>query len=313
MPSRMIVVTGASGFIGSWVISALAAAGRSDCLIGVGRRRALPHEACSPNIEYRALDLLRSNDWTAQLPSRADVVVHLAGDGRTRVPPEEQTAQWEANVSLTTRAADYAQAAGAGLFLCASSVYVYSGVPQLPFVEERLSLPVEPLGATKLAAESLVHARACAGAFRALALRIFTAYGPRAREGQFIPEAIRKLQSAEPIAQFRSPQTLRDFVYVEDVAAAFVAAATFQGHTPYEAVNIGSGTPTSIREVVELLAILLDVRKPIEFMTESHAPSTGGDHWADLRRSAQLLGWRPLISLADGLRRTVEFHLAAVG
>lgn len=312
MMPRTIVVTGASGFLGSWVVSAVAAAAPNDRIVGIGRRPVLPPDARAANVEYLSLDLLRSDRWSAQLPGRADALIHLAGDGRTYVPVPEWTGQLESNVTLTSRMVDYAASAGAAVVLYASSVYVYSGVSPLPFTEDRFALPVEQLGATKLAAESLLRVAAAAGQFQALALRIFTAYGPRSREEQFIPQAIRKLVSPEPVVQFRSPEAMRDFVYAGDVAAAFVAGLAAESLPPYAAVNIASGRPTKIRDVISLLAQLLGARKTIEFLPEPPGSPPRSDHWADLTRSQALLGWRPAVSLEAGLRRTVDSGLSSV-
>lgn len=312
MAPQTIVVTGASGFIGSWVVSALAAAAARSQVIGIGRRDAPPAAIAAPNVQYIACDLLRSEGWAGRLPGRVDGVIHLAGDGRTSVEPSAWTAQLEANAMLTARMADYAAAAKAPVFVLASSVYVYSGTARLPFVEEPIALPAEPLGASKLAAEALVNARAAAGAFHAMALRLFTVYGPRSQERQFIPEAIRKLRSSEPVARFRSPQRRRDFLYVEDAAAACLAALAARAAQPYQAVNIGSGAGTTIAEVVAILARLLGVRKPIEFTEDLQPPVGGGDHCADVTRSRAVLGWQPAVPLEEGLRRTVEPYLAVV-
>ena len=314
MSPRTIVVTGASGFLGSWVVPALAAAAPADRIVGIGRRSGPVPNAGVPNFDYRTVDLLASERWISQLPGRADAVLHLAGDGRTSVNAPEWFAQQQANIALTSRVIDYAQAARAATVLYASSVYVYSGVPRPPFVEQSLALPVEQLGATKLAAEALLSAAADAGCFHALSLRIFTAYGPRSREEQFVPQVIRKLLSPEPVARFRTPERMRDFVYAGDVGAAFVAGLAAQLERSYEAVNIGSGTPTRIKEMVALLARLLGARKSIEFLPDA-SPRTGpsGDHWADVSRSRTLLGWQPAVSLEEGVRRTVESYLSVVG
>ncbi|MBM4135091.1 MAG: NAD(P)-dependent oxidoreductase [Nitrospira sp.] len=308
MVFKTIVVTGASGFIGSWVMETLARECPNSSIIGVGRRAGPSLWIDGPNCEYVSGDLLNPAIVRDRLPAKIDGLIHLAGDARTFVEPRDCTSQTEANVLLTARMADYAREAGAELFLLASSVYVYSGVVTCPFHEEAMAVPAENLGATKLAGEALVKARALAGCFHALAYRIFTVYGPRSRPTQFIPEAIRKLQSGEGAARFGAPEVKRDFVYVEDVAAAVVAGLTFRNTgQSWAALNVGSGRGTSIRELVFLLADLLGVTKRIEFSSEERTKNEANrNHEADVRRIKSVLGWQPTIPLKEGLRRTIE-------
>lgn len=308
MSPPTVLVTGASGFIGSWMVSALARELRGSSIIGMGRRPERPTHWRGSNIEYIACDPLQRGTLKNSLPGQIDVVMHFAGDARTSVGLEDWTRQLEANVVLTSLLADYAVSAKAKLFLLASSVYVYSGSSTLPFGEEVVSLPVENLGASKLAAEALVKARALAGQFQSIAFRIFTAYGAGSRPNQFIPEAIRKLRSKDDVAQFGSPDVKRDFIYVEDVVAAFLAGLVFNGKPrAHETLNVGSGTPVTIKEVVCLLAEILEVKKRIEFIPSAqNANGSTRDHQADLQRIKEVLGWKPKVPLKAGLRRMIE-------
>lgn len=308
MPPLTILVTGASGFIGSWLIPVLTKALPNSAIVGVGRRTGSRQESAGSNYEYISCDLREPAVFKKCLPSKTDVVVHLAGDPRTFLKPEETGHQVRTNVMLTSNVLDYAISAKTELFMLASSVYVYSGNFRVPFREEEIGVPAENLGATKIAAEALVKARAVEGYFRSLTFRIFTAYGPRFRETQFIPQAIKKLKSGEPTARFGVSDVKRDFIYVEDVANAFLAGISFHRQKQmHEVLNVGSGEATSIKEIVFLLAELMGIQKPIEFSSDQ--PNRGEadkDHQADLRRIQRVLEWKPAIALREGLRRTIE-------
>jgi nucleoside-diphosphate-sugar epimerase len=308
-----ILVTGASGFIGSWLVSLLAEQLPQGLIIGTGRRATFPLKLGAPNFQYVPCDLMFFSEMKRRFPARINVVMHLAGDGRTFVTEGEFVQQVQANVLVTANVIDYALSAKTELFMQASSVYVYSGNTSSPFKEDEINIPVENLGATKIAAEALARARSVAGCFRALSFRIFTAYGPRSRESQFIPQAIKKLRLPGKTVQFGPGDVRRDFVYVEDVAAVFLAGLGFL-HQPrtYEALNVGSGVPTSIKEVVFLLAELLGVDKRIEFTGQDRAPSRADrDHQADLQRIRSVLNWKPVVPLKEGLRRTIQYHSLA--
>lgn len=307
-----VLVTGASGFIGSWVVEALGASAPQASVIGLGRREISGTPSRPANYEYIRGDLLDRPGLRRLLPRHVDVVMHLAGDPRARLPVSEWGAQTAANVMGTSAAAEYAVEAGARLFVLASSVYVYSGVDAPPYREDRLELPAENLGAGKLAAEALLRARALAGDFRAVGLRVFTVYGPGSRPEQFIADAVRKLRSDEPVARFGPPDVTRDLVFVADVAAAFVATLRLpEMPEPYLAINVGTGVETSVREVVQILARLVGVDKPVEFSTDQRAWRVGAVRQAaDVSRARRVLGWEAGVPLEAGLRRTVDSLLA---
>lgn len=303
----IILITGAGGFIGSRV-TRMVAEDLPDCsVIGVGRTPASLAGVSSPNYEYFAADLLNPASFKT-LPRKVDVVMHLAGDGKSFHPPERCTPQVFSNVVATSHLADYAAFAKARLLIFASSVYVYSGNAGPPFCEDSVGLPGENLGATKLAAEVLLKTRALAGQFKAVSLRIFTVYGPGAQPQQFIPQAVEKLVAQGIPARFGAPDRKRDFIYVDDVARAFVKSVSLdEREFVFEALNVGTGVPTSIQEIVRLLAKLLGSEKEISFSAQggpNHPADT--DHQADLRRTRSVIHWEPKVLLEEGLRLTLK-------
>lgn len=309
MDQVRILVTGASGFIGSRVVETLSGKYPGAVISGVGRNKS-PFSTDPPNYKHIECDLL-DGDMQEKLPGEVDVVIHLAGDRRTFVKPEDLSVQARSNILMTSSMADYAAAAKAKLFLYSSSVYVYSGNKTIPFREEPLTIPGENLGATKLASEALLKARAVAGQFKAASFRMGTVYGPRSGATQFIPQAIKKLKSAEPSAAFGAGDVKRDFVFVDDVAEAFAAAADIllEKDFNYEALNIGTGKAVSIREVVRVLAGEIGTEKKIEFsIPAGEGNKADTDHQLDLTRVRSVLGWQPVYSLAEGLRQTIKCY-----
>jgi UDP-glucose 4-epimerase len=302
-----ILVTGASGFIGSKVAETLSIKLPDAVITGTGRSKSAFSPAGLPNYKYIECDLMDSG-LQKKLPDEIDVVIHLAGDRRTFVKPDELSMQAASNILMTSNVADYAVSAKVKLFLYSSSVYVYSSNKAIPFREESLTIPGENLGATKLASEALLKARAVSGQFRVASFRMSTVYGPRSGDTQFIPQAIMKLKSSEPVAKFGAGDVKRDFVFVDDVANAFAAAVTvlLEKDFNYEALNVGAGKAVSIRDVVKVLAEELGTEKKIEFSIPAGTRNKADtDHQLDLTRIRSVLGWQPEYSLMDGLRQTI--------
>jgi nucleoside-diphosphate-sugar epimerase len=302
-----IVITGSSGFIGSKVSQLLAEEFPDFSIVGTGRSESLSMKLTSPNFRYVSCDLLGGN-IKKFLPQETDIVIHLAGDRRTFVKHDEFTLQMRSNVEMTNSMADYAYLAGARLFLYASTVYVYSGNAAPPFKENCIDIPSDNLGATKLASESLLKARAVAGQFKVVSFRIGTVYGPGASHEQFIPQAIMKLRSPDPVAKFGPADVRRDFVFIDDVARAYVKAVRqmIDKDFDYEVFNVGTEQSTSIREVVHILAQAIGTGKQIEFGTFKNIGSKADtDHQLDTARIRSALGWYPLISVQEGLKRTL--------
>jgi UDP-glucose 4-epimerase len=305
-----IIITGARGFIGSKLVSALSDAFPDYEIIGIGRKD-VSYSDKPASYRYVKGDLLTDNVYEI-LPENADILIHLAGDRRTFVRPDEYTEQLKSNVVVTAKVADYAASANVKLFIYASTVYVYSSVNSLPFLENSIAIPGENLGATKLASEAILKSRACAGQFKALSFRIGTVYGPGASSSQFIPQAIKKLTANGIEAEFGPGDIRKDFIYIDDVAKAYVRAieVLYSKEFMYEALNLGTNVSTSIKDVVHLLSKIINSRKKIIFGTFKNIGSIADtDHQLDITHTREILDWYPEISIEEGLRKTVAAFL----
>ncbi len=307
MKPLRILVNGATAFLGSKALQTLSENFPGASIVNIGRRKASIQSSGLSNTEYISCDLL-GDTFKTRLPGHADVIIHLAGDRRTFVSADDYTSQTYSNVIMTSNMADYAYSAKAALFIYASSVYVYSGNSSTPFYEHSVDIPGDILGATKLASECLLKARATAGQFKALAFRIGTVYGPGASPEQFIPQTIQKLQSPDPVAKFGNGGVKRDFIFVEDVACACTdALQLIEKDFIFEALNVGTDTPTSIQKVVQELADLIGTKKKVIFSNAGDAGNKADtNHQLDIAKIRSLLGWQPKVSLREGLRQTME-------
>lgn len=170
------------------------------------------------------------------------------------------------------------------------------------------AVPVEPLNlyaASKVTALHLCALETRQHGKPIVTLRPFTFFGPGERRTRLIPSVIGAILAGTPIRITAGTQT-RDYTYVEDMAAAFVAAAVVD-RAVGEILNIGSGEDHPVRAIAERIRTILGSDVPIE---AGVVPTRADDAWrlcADSAKARRLLGWRPRVSFAEGVRRTAEW------
>jgi nucleoside-diphosphate-sugar epimerase len=154
------------------------------------------------------------------------------------------------------------------------------------------------------ASQRLVAASLLAGPATTLVwARPFFVYGPGQRPTSLIPSCHRALSEGRK-PEIKSPDVLNDFIHVEDVASGLAALAVCEA--PAGSYNLGSGTPTRVRDVVNLLARTMGLP---EVFGPATAPGVG--FWADLTRIEKHTDWRPRFSLEAGIRQTLDVWRAA--
>ena len=310
-PARCLV-TGGAGFIGSHVAEGLLAIGHAVRVLdnlSTGDRRNLVPLAGAEFVEGDAQDA----GVCARAVDGVDVVFHLAALGSVPRSIRDPWGSHDANVNATVRLLEAARHAGVRRVVYSSSSSVYGDTPALPKVESLEPLCRSPYAAGKLAGEQYTLAYARAGLVEGVALRYFNVFGPRqSPDGAYaavIPLFMRAaLTDATARVNGDGSQT-RDFTYVDNVVranllAAFGPAARVSGH----AVNVGAGERTSLLRLLELIGGVAGTRVAL-----GHAPPREGDvrdSLAGLERARAVLGYEPVVPIAEGLRRTWAWFAA---
>lgn len=239
-----------------------------------------------------------------RLLNKIDCVYHLAA--RVTVPesvlyPKEYN---RTNVSGTVAIMEAMRDAGIKRVVLASSGAVY-GEQGVPLVHESLlPHPDSPYAASKLAAESYVRTIGEIWNIETVALRIFNAYGP----GQpipptyppVIPQFLRQILQKGSVIIYGEGQQTRDFIYVDDVVQALAAAATAEGINR-QVINIGTGTGTSIRQLISILEHVTG--KEAQTIVNPGGAAGVSALVADTKKARELLGFETKIALAEGLAR----------
>jgi UDP-glucose 4-epimerase len=296
-PSGPVLVTGGAGFIGSHVVEALLERGNEVRVLddlSTGHAEHLPlHD---PNLELQVGDVTDRDAMLAALRG-VRACIHLAAQPAAARPTVDPYDTALANVTGFINLLDAARLQRVKRVLFASGDSVYGEAPEPPFAENTARHPTGPDGMEKLLAEGYATLFASRHGLRTLALRYFSVYGPRqhTRDG-IIPNFLERLDARRPVLIYGDGRQRRDFIHVEDAARATVAALD-SGQCG--ALNVASGQPTEIRELVQLLGYALDLQPLMHFAAARPGDVAGS--WADIAQLRRLTGEAPARSLRSGL------------
>jgi len=299
-----VLVTGGCGFIGSNLVRRLAARGVRLRLLdnlSVGTRDALPAGS--------AVDLIvgdiRDVTAVARAVEGVDAVVHLAASTGVSDSVSDPASDFDANVMGTFNLLRASVAASVRRFVFASSNAAIGEHPP-PVDELRVPRPISPYGAGKLAGEGYCAAFAAAYGLQTFVLRFSNVYGPGSTHktsvvARFIREGLQK----GAVTVYGDGRQTRDFLYVEDLCTAVEAALAATGSG--EVFQIASGIETTVLTLVTTLKTVSGRDFDVVF-----APARTGDiarNVSDISKATRLLGYRPVVPLEDGLRRTCDWFL----
>ncbi len=296
--SQRIVVTGAPGYIGQFVVPELVNRGHD--VLACTHSTPAEGDAPTATIDVTRVDSMRS------VFEQGDIVVHLAartGPGHMEDPVHDL----EINALGTLNVLTAAHAADAARVINLSSYEVYGCTESCTLTEDTLAWPRHPYAASCLTGEHYAAVFCKSYGLPTANLRLFNVYGPGMHETKaktVIPIFARRILQGEGLTINGGPDTGLDFVYVEDVARAIALAAEhdLEGDT----FNIGSGVCTRLADIALNLADMLGTRRP-EISFQENAESRAIS--ADIQRASQTLGYAPQTSIEDGLKRYVESDL----
>lgn len=314
MPSRYLV-TGGAGFIGSNIVEELMKRGQRVRVFdnfATGKRENL--EAFAADIELHEGDL-RDEAAVARAVQGCDYVLHQAALGSVPRSINDPITTNEVNIRGTLNVLIAARDAGVKRVVAASSSSVYGNTPTLPKVETMAMLPLSPYAVSKLATEKYCAAFYSVYGLETVALRYFNIFGPRQDPGSqyaaVIPLFITRAMNGEaPVVHGDGLQS-RDFTFVDNaVSANLLACEAPSEKVAGEFFNVACGARYSLLDVLKGIGDRLG-----EKITPKHEPTRAGDvrdSLADITKIQQAMGYRVLVPMSEGLRRTVEYFSRAI-
>ena len=291
------VVTGGAGFIGSHMVDLLVDRGYSVVVIDnlvTGRAENLARHRREPRVAFHEIDMCAVGA-DSRLFKDVDHVFHFGGIGDI-VPSIERPLQYmRANVDGTLAVLEASRHAGVRKFVYAASSSCYGMATELPTTEQAPIRPEYPYALSKYLGESAALHWAQVYRLPVISIRMFNVYGPRVRTtgaygavfGVFLAQKLH----GKPFTVVGDGSQRRDFVFVTDVARAYLMAA--ESAETNQVFNLGSGNPQTINRLIELMGG--DV---------VHVPKRPGEPdctWADIGRIQRVLGWKPEMAFPQGV------------
>ncbi|MGK5094543.1 GDP-mannose 4,6-dehydratase [Deltaproteobacteria bacterium TL4] len=295
------IVTGGAGFIGSHMVDLLLDQGFKvrviDNLSG-GHERNLAHHANNSDLQLEKSDICQLESENS-LFKGAKYVFHFAGIGDIVPSIERPIAYMNTNVQGTVRVLEASRSAKIEKFVYAASSSCY-GLAATPTREDHPVSPQYPYALSKYQGEQAAFHWHQVYGLPVNSIRIFNAYGTRVRTtgvyGAVFGVFFKQKLANKPFTVVGDGTQTRDFLYVTDIAKAFLAAATAQ-HTG-QIYNLGAGNPQSINRLVELIG-----------GTVVYLPKRPGEPdctWADIRKITTELNWKPRVPFEDGVAKMMR-------
>jgi nucleoside-diphosphate-sugar epimerase len=312
------LVTGAAGFIGARVSEMLLDAGHNvvgwdnlnnayDVRIKNWRLERLKD---LPNFTFRAVDI---GDWKCleeliqdpeSTSGELEAVINLAARAGVRQSVLNPWVYYETNLTGTLNLLELCRRQGIKKFILASTSSVYGNEAPLPTPEDANSnFPLQPYAASKKGAEALCHSYHFLYGIDVTVFRYFTVYGPAGRPDMSMFRFTQWIYEGKPLRLNGSGEQSRGFTYIDDIARGTILGLKPVG---YEIINLGGHESITINDLIQRLESRIGKQAVIE-----HLPADPADmvaNWADVQKAGRLLGWKPHVSLSEGISRLVDWY-----
>jgi len=308
-----ILVTGAAGFIGSKVCELLAKSGKN--VIGIDNmndyydvrmknHRLKDLKSLENFVFYKAdienkktLDnIVKKHKFTA--------IINLAARAGVRYSMENPFVYVSTNTMGTLNLLEIARENKINKFVLASTSSLYAG-QKMPFKETlAVNTPISPYAASKKGAEAMCYSYHYLYGLDITVLRFFTVYGPAGRPDMSIIRFIKWIDEGKPIELFGDGSQSRDFTYIDDIAKGAIKALKKTG---FKTINLGGNKPYKLSYMIELIEKNLGKKTKYKYLPFHKADIKAT--WANIEEAIKTLGWKPGVSLEQGIKKTVDWYI----
>ncbi len=301
-----ILITGGNGFIGTHITKQLLEQEHSVVIYDNFTTSKRP-DSLSPDTSRLTIiegDIKDAKKITEALQG-VDAVIHMASFTSVEESVKSPLKYMDNNVIGAATVLEAMRAVGVKKIVFSSSATVYGTPTSLPITEDMPLSAANPYGASKIAVEVLCESFAKTDNFDVIILRYFNPYGPgedHIPETHAIPNFIKPALAKEKIPLYWKGEQVRDFIYVEDLAAAHIAVLPLTG---YNVFNVGTKAGTKIIDVVNELSDILGYKLEVE--DKGERPGDVMATFASSEKLTEATSWNTNVSLKEGLSKTVEY------
>jgi nucleoside-diphosphate-sugar epimerase len=308
-----VLLTGGAGFIGSHLAERLLADGHSVVVLDnlyAGKLQNLKRCLDNPNFHFIKGDI-RDKKIADRAMAGVDAVIHEAAITSVPLSIKNPKLVFNVNAAATMNLLKSCVKNDVKRFVFASSAAVY-GAAEVPISEDAPTKPLSPYGESKLRSEKYCQKFWDEYGLETVCLRYFNVYGPRQTAGQYagvISRFFDRLRDKLPPIIYGDGEQTRDFVYVGDVVEATVLALGCE-KAAGEILNVGTGKATSVNQLFRIFTKLMhcfSVKPKYVARREGEIRHSQ----ADITKAKKILGYRPKVSLGQGLKRFVEWKSSA--
>lgn len=296
---KNILITGASGFIGSSLIIKISNLFLNSRIFCTYNKKLYYKKK---NIYWIKSNLINQN-FNRNFPRNIDLIIHLAADPRTFLKGKAAKEQYKLNTLMASNIAEYAILSNCKYFIFASSVYVYSGSKNKVFCENEKLHPKESLGKSKKESEKIIRNKFLNKKIKTFILRFFTVYGVNSRKSQFLRNFLYKLKRyRKKFVILNNVISKRDYIYIDDVIDLFMLLIKKMKkiNKNYNIYNVGFGKSYSPIDIVKIINKLFQKNFIIKSAKKKMLISDIS-HLADISKIHKDLKWSPKFSINRGL------------
>ena len=288
-----ILITGINGFLGQYLATALLQKGHH--IVGLGR-----NTSCAlAGVVYYAGSVL-DKEVVRKSMEGVDAVVHLAALTAHADIVDNKFDTFQINLFGTKNVLDVMKEVGVKKMVYASTGKVYGEVSKLPITEEQHVTPMNILGKSKFMTEQVIDFYAD-GDQEFVVFRIFNIYGPKQKGNFLVPTILNQLPASEITLGDITAE--RDYTYVDDAIRAFVMALEKSLGNGVHILNICSGRGTSAKEIVDIIGGHKGSEIKITVNSDLLRKDEKDIEYGSYAKAERLLGWRPTVSLEEGLKK----------
>ena len=311
-------ITGGAGFIGSTLSEKLLSLGNKVIAIDnfcdfynpAIKENNIKDLSLNPNFKLYRADI-RDREAVKKIfdENEIDIVMNLAAMAGVRPSIENPCLYQEVNCLGLQNILEEMKLHNVKNGVLASSSSVYGNCKEVPFKEDMIvDYAISPYAATKKANEVMAHVYHKLYDMNIIMLRFFTVYGPKQRPDLAINKFTRLMLEDREIPMFGDGTTSRDYTYVDDIVDGIIKSCeyTLNNENVYEILNIGNSSPTSLKEMINTIARVLEVKPKIKQL-----PMQPGDvdrTYADITKAKKLIGYEPKTTFEEGIRKFINWY-----